>query len=556
MKKITFNDFSIDAQLYGSEYKKAFSETLTSGYFILGDNVKKFEKEFAKYLGSTYCIGVANGLEAIQISLLALGIGKGDEVITTPISAVATTLAILGVGAKPVFVDTTEDGLLDPNLILKAITKKTKAILPVHLYGHSSYIEELKKICKKYRIYLVEDACQAHGSTYLKQKLGTFGDIGCFSFYPTKNLGCFGDGGAIVTNNPDLAKLCFEIRDYGQESKYKHTRLGMNSRLDEIQAAFLRVKLRYLDTNNRKRVVVAKRYIKNLSSLKLDVIRSTDYFGSNFHLFVIKTQERDALKEFLSKKNIPTGIHYPLIIPDQPFFTQKVPYLPIARKFINEILSLPCHPHMSFEQVDFISEKIREFFKTQSRNLTTIRTYKTLPQNLKGTVKKLKKEAYQAINVPYTASALKNHKEKYCSEKDRFEYVLAFQNGKISGGLTLLKREVMYKGNILRLGGIAGLWVKTYKQKNGIGSMLVNKALDILKKNNCDIAYLQIDRISLRRFYQKFNFTLLKKEHSFTGRSGKKYYEINGMIAPLSTDKFFKEIKKDSQSFYIGKGNW
>jgi dTDP-4-amino-4,6-dideoxygalactose transaminase len=335
---------------------KAFNRVLSSGYFILGKEVNSFEKEFAKYLGAKYCIGVGNGQEALQISLMSLGIGKDDEVITTPISAFATTLAILAVGATPVFVDTDQNGLIDLNLIEEKTTKHTKAILPVHLFGNCVDMERLKFICKKNRLFLIEDACQGHGSSFKGKKLGTFGDINCFSFYPTKNLGGFGDGGAIVTNNSRLVKVCREIRDYGQSKKYFHTRYGLNSRLDEIQAAFLREELKYLEVDNKKRKKIAERYFKNLKNWEF--VKYSE--ESNLHLLLIKSKKRDKLQKCLESLGIQTAIHYPLTIPDQPFLKKdfgKV-NIPVARKFVKEIISLPFYPEISIKEVDTVSEAI------------------------------------------------------------------------------------------------------------------------------------------------------------------------------------------------------
>ncbi len=363
-KPLKFLDLTEEKQIQ-KELKKAFDEVINSGYFILGPKVKEFEKEFAKYLGVKFCIGVGNGLEALQISLMSLGIGKGDEVITTPVSAVATTLAILAVGAKPVFVDTTADGLINTDLIPKAINKKTKAVLPVHLYGNPVDLEKLQTICKKNSLFLIEDAAQAHDSAFKSKKLGTFGNLGCFSFYPTKNLGALGDGGAIVTNNKDLAKVCFQIRDYGQDKKYHHVRYGLNSRLDEIQAALLRVKLKSLNFNNNKRRNLAIRYINNLSKIKqIEIILPKNSGDSNFHLFVIKIKNRNKLINYLDKNGIQTLIHFPALIPDQPFLKSKYGFLnlPVARKFVKKCLSLPLHPKMFLEDVDFICSKIQQFF--------------------------------------------------------------------------------------------------------------------------------------------------------------------------------------------------
>lgn len=350
--------------------QKAFKEVLSSCNFILGNQVEKFEKEFAKYLGVRYCIGVGNGQEALQISLMTLGIRQGDEVITTPVSAVATTLAILSTSAKPVFVDTRDDGLINSELITSAITKKTRAILPVHLYGNPVDLEKIISICKKYKFFLIEDACQAHGSSWKRKKLGTFGDFGCFSFYPTKNLGGFGDGGAIVTNSSKLAQICREIRDYGQKGQYKHVRYGLNSRLDEIQAALLSEGLKNLDTDNKKRRELAERYIKNLKGIpRVDSIchsepELVEGEESNYHLFVIKIKTRHKMQDFLANHGIQTLIHYPKTIPDQPFLIKEYGSvnIPVARKFVKQALSLPCHPQMSLKDVDYVCWKIKEFY--------------------------------------------------------------------------------------------------------------------------------------------------------------------------------------------------
>lgn len=368
--RVKFLDLKISAQ-NKKPYLKAFAKVLSAGNFILGEKVKQFEENFAKYLGVKFCIGVGNGLEALQISLMALKIDQGDEVITTPISAAATTLAILAVGAKPVFVDTTKDGLLNPNLIVPAITKRTKAILPVHLYGNPVDLNKIQKICKKYKLFLIEDVAQAHGSTHNGKKLGNLGDLGCFSFYPTKNLAALGDGGAIVTNSKSLAKICREIRDYGQNKKYLHVRFGLNSRLDELQAAILDLRLKGLDKENESRKNIAERYIKNLSQIKqIEIIKAGNLSKPNYHLFVIKTKKRDGLKKFLQECGVQTLIHFPKIIPDQPFLKKKYgsENLPVARKFVKTCLSLPCYPEMSLSDTDYVSSKIIDFFRNQAPN--------------------------------------------------------------------------------------------------------------------------------------------------------------------------------------------
>lgn len=345
-------------------FKSTFDRVLSSGIFVLGKEVESFERKFAQYSGTQYCIGVGNGLEALQIALMALDIKTVNEVITTPISAVATTLAIMAVGAKPIFVDTLENGLINPDLIPQVITKNTKAVLPVHLYGNPVQLDKIAKICKQYKLALIEDAAQAHGSKFKNKSLGSFGSLGCFSFYPTKNLASLGDGGAIVTNNVSLAKICFEIRDYGQKNKYVHSRFGLNSRLDELQAAFLNVHLQQLDKDNHKRRQLAQRYIDHLSSIAgVEIVKPSAESQSNFHLFVIKMSKRDQLKKYLKRIGIQTLIHYPRIIPEQPFLKKEYGNLslPVARTFVKTCLSLPCYPKMALQDVDFICSKIKQF---------------------------------------------------------------------------------------------------------------------------------------------------------------------------------------------------
>ncbi len=365
MQNIKYLDFPEEVRIHKKEYVEAFERVLESGSYVLSHEVASFEEKLAEYLGVKYCVGTANGLEAIQIALMAKGIGKDNEVITTPISAVATTLAILAVGATPVFADVDEKGQIDADKIEDLVTEKTKAIIPVDLYGLPCDLIKIQEICKKHNLFLIEDACQAIGSTLGGKKLGTYGDTGCFSFYPTKNLGAFGDGGALVTNDEKLAEAYRELRDYGQKTKYVHTRFGLNSRLDEVHAALLSVKLEYLDEGNNKRREIAKRYIGNLKNVKgLEIVLPENIEDSNFHLFVIKTDRRDELQGFLKSQGIPSLIHYPITIPDQPMFNDKYKSLEIgtARKLVNEVLSLPCHPYMKNDEVDYVSEKVIEFF--------------------------------------------------------------------------------------------------------------------------------------------------------------------------------------------------
>lgn len=347
------------------EINQAVSRTLNSGWFILGKEVESFEKKFAGYSGVKYCVGVANGLEALQISLVALGVGRGDEVITTPLTAMATTLAIIHVGAKPVFVDIDSKSFnIDASKIEQAITKKTKAILPVHLYGQMADMALIMKIAKRYRLLVIEDCAQAHGAEYKGKKAGSFGDCGAFSFYPSKNLGAFGDGGCIITNNAKLAEKIRSLRDYGQQGRYNHIYLGFNSRLDELQAAILKVKLKHLDNWNDRRRQLAKIYNQLLNEAEVvQPVELKGYFHI-YHLYVVRTKKRDELKEYLLKQGVKTEIHYPKVLYRQPFyinFSRNKNSCSIAEKYCQEILSLPLYPELTIEQVKYICQAIKKF---------------------------------------------------------------------------------------------------------------------------------------------------------------------------------------------------
>jgi len=367
---IAFVDFQSEAREFGSLYEAAVKRVIQSGWYILGEEVRSFEKEFAEYLSVKHVIGVGNGLEALQIALLALGIGPRDEVITTPLSAVATTLAILAVGAKPIFVDTKEDGQLNEQLVESVINSHTKAILPVHLYGNACNLDELQEIASSHKLFLIEDAAQAHGASWDSQPLGTIGDFGCFSFYPTKNLGAIGDGGAIVTNNDVLAQKARQIRDYGQSAKYLHTTYGINSRLDELQAAILRVKLKHLAKQNKQRGINAAIYNQELDKSLAQLIQPTNKATPNYHQFVVRLPHRSVVQAKLQTDGIPSLVHYPTLIPDQPMFGTKYQRLdlPIARNLVKEILSLPCGPYLSSQQVKRVATRFNHHLFAQSRS--------------------------------------------------------------------------------------------------------------------------------------------------------------------------------------------
>ncbi len=362
---ILFNDFKKQYTARKFEIDAAIQEVLDSGWYILGKQVEQFEQEFAQKNKSAYCVGIGNGLDAIKISLMALWVGDGDEVITTSHSAVATTLAILEVGAIPVFVDIDEYYHIDVSQIEAKITPKTKAILPVHIYGQSSDLKKIKEICDKHNLHLVEDCAQSHFTKYDGKYVWNFGQTGCFSFYPTKNLGAYGDAGAIVTNDEELYKKCKMMRNYGQENRYEHKIYGVNSRLDEIQAAILQVQLRYIDADTIRRNEIAKKYREWLVDImQISLPKMREYSTHTYHLFVIECENRNALMEYLKDQKIPSLIHYPISIHKQPMFSGKYDSLslPILDQKVENILSLPIHPFMTHEEVELIISEIHTFY--------------------------------------------------------------------------------------------------------------------------------------------------------------------------------------------------
>ncbi|MBI4058784.1 DegT/DnrJ/EryC1/StrS family aminotransferase [Candidatus Microgenomates bacterium] len=368
MKAIQLVDLQRQYKTLKKDIPSAVNKILAKGNFILGEEVADFEKNFAKYCGVKHCIGVASGTDALLLSLRALGTAPGDEVITVANTFIATVLPIIYLGAKPVLVDCDSDTYqIDPKLIEKAITRKTKVIIPVHLYGTPASMKAILKIAKKHKLYILEDACQAHGSSLAGKKCGSFGDIAAFSFYPGKNLGAAGDGGAIVTNNDLLANNVRIIRNVGQAAKYKHDLIGYNSRLDTVHAAYLNVKLKKLERWNAQRRRIAKLYHDLLTGLPLFLPPLSDKMRIlNHHLYVIRTERRDELLNFLHQNNIFAGMHYPI-----PVHLQKsmegLKYtngdFPLTEKYANEILSLPMFPELTKKEVMYICRKIKEFFK-------------------------------------------------------------------------------------------------------------------------------------------------------------------------------------------------
>jgi len=354
-------DFKGEVQEIGEGIKEVVNRVLDSGWYILGNEVKNFEKEFSDYIGTKYGVGVSSGTDAIMISLMALGIAQGDEVITVPHTSIATASAISLTGAKPIFVDIKEDTMLmDVNKVESKISNRTKAIVPVHLYGHPVDMNPLIEISEKYGIPIVEDCAQAHGAEYKNKKVGSIGKLGAFSFYPTKNLGAYGDGGMIVTNDEELYQRLLMLRQYGWKERDKSVMKGVNSRLDEIQAAILRVKLKYLDKWNEKRRKNAKLYNELLEDAGILTPVEKEYAKHVYHQYVVRSKRRNALKEYLQKRGVQSQIHYPFPVHKQePYKTSSK--FPITEKICNHILSLPIHPFLQEDEIIYILEKVKEF---------------------------------------------------------------------------------------------------------------------------------------------------------------------------------------------------
>jgi len=351
-------------KLYEKEIKDAMERVFLSGRYTLSNEVDSFEKEFAKYVGVKYAIGVGNGTDALILSMRVLNIGPGDEVITTPFTAIPTVSAIIAIGAKPVFVDVCEDTfLMDIKKIEQVITSKTKAIIPVALFGNMVDIIKLKSYVGK--IPIIEDACQAHGSEIDGLRAGSLGDLGAFSFYPTKNLGAIGDGGAIVTNNKEYYDKLRLLRVYGM-TDYNHIIInGINSRLDELQAAILRVKLRYLDEMNSKRNVIAKTYIRNLNRKLFIHQRIPENVFSNYHQFVSRLKiNRDGFVEYLNDNEIQTNIYYllPLHLQEaNKYLKYRKGSFPVAERLCDEVIALTMYSELAEEPLQFVIEKINDY---------------------------------------------------------------------------------------------------------------------------------------------------------------------------------------------------
>jgi dTDP-4-amino-4,6-dideoxygalactose transaminase len=373
---VPFLDLTRQYKRIEEEILSAQRRVLEKGRFILGEEVDAFENEFAHYCGVRYGVGVGSGTDALFLALKAAGIGEGDEVITVSHSFIASAIAISLTGAKPVFVDIDpEVYTMDPNGLEHLLKKRkgrsrVKAVLPVHLYGQPAEIEVLVEIADRYNLSVIEDACQAHGAEYQGKKSGSFGLLGCFSFYPTKNLGAYGDGGMVVTNDKKLYDKVRLLRCYGERKKYEHILKAGNSRLDEIQAAILRVKLKYLDVWNGERRSKALVYKRMLESTEVVCPVEKEKAQHVYHLFVIRAKRRNALQAFLKEEGIDTLIHYPIPIHIQKAYGElgyRKGDLPVTEKHAQEVLSLPFFPELTTEEMQKVSEGIRSFFRESQK---------------------------------------------------------------------------------------------------------------------------------------------------------------------------------------------
>lgn len=363
--KVPFVSFLPMERELNEELREAFNRVYERSWYIEGIEDENFEKIFAKYCNIKYCVGTGNGLDALMLSLKALRVGRGDEVIVPSNTFIATALAVTYVEATPVFVEPDIRTFnIDPEKIEAAITERTKAIIPVHLYGQPCDMDSIMKIAQKYNLYVIEDCAQAHGATYKEKKIGTFGNVAGFSFYPGKNLGALGDAGAIVTNNKEIASKIRALGNYGSDYKYHHIYQGNNSRLDEIQAAFLSVKLPYLDKMNTERRRIADKYMAGIKNPEIILPYVPEYVNPVWHIFGIRCKKRDALEKFLNEAGIGTNKHYPIPIHLQECYKNlglKKGDFPIAEEISNTELSLPIYYGMTEKEIQYVINILNKF---------------------------------------------------------------------------------------------------------------------------------------------------------------------------------------------------
>ncbi|HEV8129354.1 MAG TPA: DegT/DnrJ/EryC1/StrS family aminotransferase, partial [Candidatus Eisenbacteria bacterium] len=362
---VPFVDLKAQYESIRGEVNASIQEVIEASSFVLGPAVERFEKEFAKYLGVEEVVGINNGTAALQLTLLALDIGEGDEVIVPAHTFIATAEAVSHVGAVPVFVDVRGDtGNLNASLLPAAITGRTRAIVPVHLYGQPADLEPILHVAAEHRIPVIEDACQAHGARYHQRRAGSYGRASCFSFYPGKNLGAYGEGGAVATDDPELAARVRRLRDHGQTERYRHAEIGYNARLEGIQGAVLGVKLKHLDAWNRARRERAGDYAARLG--RTDVVLPVEAPGceSVYHLYVIRSKRRDALRAHLTELGVQTGLHYPVPLPLQPAYAElghREGDFPEAEAWARECLSLPMFAELLPAQLEEVIQGMKSF---------------------------------------------------------------------------------------------------------------------------------------------------------------------------------------------------
>ncbi len=364
MEKIMPNRLDRGFYQYQDEFEAKALEVLRSGWYVLGKEVKSFEEEFAAYIGAKHCVGLASGLDALWIAFRILGIGTGDEVIVQGNTYIASVMGITMNGATPIFVEPDEYYNIDASKIEEKITEKTKAVLVVHLYGQASNMAPIVEVCKKHNLRLVEDCAQSHGASFEGQATGTFGDIGCFSFYPSKNLGAFGDAGAIVTNDNQIVEDVRIFRNYGSEKRYYNKVVGANSRLDELQAGLLRVRLKHLDELAAEKKAICERYLREIKNDKIHLPMTREGSTHIWHQFVIRAENRDALMEHLDENGIGTIIHYPIpphLSEAYAYLGMKAGSLPITENYAKTVLSLPLYNGMTEEELSHTISSVNDF---------------------------------------------------------------------------------------------------------------------------------------------------------------------------------------------------